>query len=124
MQDIDEKIRQALTQEDQRIIDEIDRGSGFFEIMGLSFKGKQAWLMYYMYALGFAVTGLLLYFAMQYLAATDLKTSLTWALGIITCLFVITLIKIMAWQQMFKLEMLRELKRLEMRLMLENNKTA
>lgn len=120
MQDIDERIRQALSQEDQRVIDELDRGTGLFELIGMSFKGKQAWMMYYMYFLGFAVTGALVYFAVQFFNTTDVKTSMAWALGIIGCLFIITLVKIMAWQQMFKLELLRELKRLEMRLMLAN----
>lgn len=122
MQDIDEKIRQALTKEDQAAIAELDRGTGLFELIGMSFKGRQAWMMYYMYALGLVVTMLIVYFTVQYFATEDFKTSLSWALGIITCMFMILLVKIMAWQQMFKLELLRELKRLEMRLMLANER--
>lgn len=118
MQDIDEKIRQALTKEDQQIIAELDRGTGLFELIGMSFKGKQAWLMYITYAAGLAVFLLLVYFSIRYFDTADVKGSLTWALGIITCMFMISLVKIMAWQQMLKLELLRELKRLEMRLML------
>jgi len=124
MQDIDERIRQALSQEDQKIIAEIDRGASFFEMLGMGFKGKQAWMMYYMYALGFAVFIALVYFALQFFATADLKSSLAWALGIITCLHMITMVKIMAWQQLFKLELLRELKRLEMRLMLAGEKSG
>ncbi len=118
MQDIDEKIRQALTKEDQQVIAELNRGTGLFELIGMSFKGKQAWMMYYMYALGLVVFLLLVYFTIQYFDTADVKGSMNWALGIIICMFMISLIKIMAWQQMFKLELLRELKRLEMRLML------
>ena len=118
MQDIDEKIRLALTVEDQKAIDEIDRGAGLFEMIGMSFKGKQAWMMYYVYFMGFAVFVALLYFVTEYLNTTDMKTSLTWALAIITCLFMLTLIKIIGWQQMLKMELLREIKRLEMRIML------
>ena len=122
MQDIDEKIRSNLNDEDQKIMDEIDRGTGFFDLLGMGFKGKQAWMMYYMYFLGFVVFAALIYFVMQFFDTDDLKTSLAWALAIITCLFLIMLVKIMAWQQLFKLELLRELKRLEMRLMLANER--
>lgn len=124
MQDIDEKIRKALTTEDQKILAELDKGTGLFELIGMSFRGKQAWMMYYMYALGFVVFAVLVYFTVRYLNTADLKSSLSWALGIITCLFIILLVKIMAWQQMFKLELLRELKRLEMRLMLADEKST
>ena len=118
MSDIDEKIRNALMAEDQKAIDEIDDGAGLFELIGLTFKGKQAWMTYYMYFLGLVVGTALVYFVTQYLGAADIKTSLNWALLILGCLFIITLIKILSWQQIQKAELLREIKRLEMRIML------
>lgn len=118
MSDIDEKIRNALVAEDQKAIDEIDDGAGLFELIGLTFKGKQAWMTYYMYFLGLIVASALVYFVIQYLGAADIKTSLNWALLILGCLFMITLIKILSWQQIHKAELLREIKRLEMRIML------
>ena len=118
MSDIDEKIRNALVAEDQKAIDEIDDGAGLFELIGLTFKGKQAWMTYYMYFLGLVVATALVYFVTQYLGAADIKTSLNWALLILGCLFIITLIKILSWQQIQKAELLREIKRLEMRIML------
>ncbi|MEX0962676.1 MAG: DUF6768 family protein [Pseudohongiellaceae bacterium] len=118
MSNIDEQIRNALTAEDQKAIDEIDDGAGLFELVGLTFRGKQAWLSYYMYVLGFVVTGALVYFVIQYLGTPDLKASMNWALLIIGCLFVITLIKVLGWQQIQKAELMREIKRLEMRIML------
>ena len=118
MSDIDEKIRNALMAEDQKAIDEIEDGAGLFELIGLTFKGKQAWMTYYMYFLGLIVASALVYFVIQYLGAADIKTSLNWALLILGCLFMITLIKILSWQQIQKAELLREIKRLEMRIML------
>ena len=118
MSDIDEKIRNALVAEDQKAIDEIDDGAGLFELIGLTFKGKQAWMTYYMYFLGLVVATALVYFVIEYLGAADIKTSLSWALLILGCLFMITLIKILSWQQIQKAELLREIKRLEMRIML------
>jgi peptidoglycan/LPS O-acetylase OafA/YrhL len=123
MQDIDEKIRHALTAEDQKAIAAIDRGAGLFELMGMSFRGKQAWMMIYLYLAGFAVFVVLVYALAQYFNATDIKTSLIWMLGILTCMLMIVLTKLLAWQQMWKLELMREIKRLEMRIMLVNEKT-
>ena len=124
MQDIDEKIRLALTAEDQKAMATIDRGTGLFELMGMSFKGKQAWMMIYLYVLGLVVAVALVYTLVQYFQATDIKASLNWLLGILTCMFMIVLMKVLAWQQMFKLELMREIKRLEMRIMLVNEKTG
>lgn len=118
MSDIDEQIRNALASEDQKAIDEIDGGAGLFELIGLTFKGKQAWVSYYMYFLGLIVTAAFVYFVIQYLGTADIKASLNWALLIIGCLFLITLIKILGWQQIQKAELMREIKRLEMRIML------
>lgn len=124
MQDIDEKIRLALTAEDQKAMAAIDRGTGLFELMGMSFKGKQAWMMIYLYVLGLVVAVALVYTLVQYFQATDIKASLNWLLGILTCMFMIVLMKVLAWQQMFKLELMREIKRLEMRIMLVNEKAG
>lgn len=118
MSDIDEQIRKALAAEDKKAIDEIDDGAGLFELIGLTFKGKQAWMSYYMYFLGLVITGALVYFVIQYLGTDDIKTSLNWALLILGCLFMITMIKILGWQQIQKAELMREIKRLEMRIML------
>jgi len=118
MSDIDEQIRQALAAEDKKAIDQIDDGAGLFELIGLTFKGKQAWMSYYMYFLGLVITAALVYFVIQYLGTDDIKSSLNWALLILGCLFMITMIKILGWQQIQKAELMREIKRLEMRIML------
>ncbi|MCH7671418.1 MAG: hypothetical protein IIC59_02090 [Proteobacteria bacterium] len=122
MNDIDEQIRNALDAEDRKAIDEIDDGAGLFEMISLTFKGKQAWMTYYMYFVGLAVFAALVYFVVQYLGTSDIKTSLNWALLIIGCMFVLTMVKILGWQQIQKMELMREIKRLEMRIMLVADK--
>ena len=121
MNNIDEQIRKALSDEDKKLIEEIDEQPGLFELMSMTYKGKQAWMTYYMYALGLATFGVGIYFLNLYDNATDIKTSLSFALAIITCLFILMLVKIIGWQQMQKMEILREIKRLEMRIMVANH---
>jgi hypothetical protein len=122
MSDIDEQIRNALTAEDQKAIDEIDDSAGLFELIGLTFTGKQAWLSYYMYFVGIVVAGAFVYFVIQYLGTSDIKSSLNWALLILGCGFALTMLKVLGWQQMQKAEIMREIKRLEMRIMLASEK--
>jgi hypothetical protein len=122
MSNIDEQIRNALAAEDQKAIDEIDDSAGLFELIGLTFKGKQAWLSYYMYFLGIVVAAAFIYFVIQYLGTSDIKSSLNWALLILGCGFFLTMLKILSWQQMQKAELMREIKRLEMRIMLASEK--
>jgi hypothetical protein len=122
MSDIDEQIRNALTAEDQKAIDEIDDSAGLFELIGLTFTGKQAWLSYYMYFLGIVVAAAFVYFVIQYLGTSDIKSSLNWALLILGCGFALTMLKVLGWQQMQKAEIMREIKRLEMCIMLVSEK--
>ena len=118
MSSIDDQIRKALSEEDQKVVNEIDNQAGLFEMIGMLFTGKQAWMSYYMWIMGLVAFVAGIYFLSLYFAAEDIKTSLSWALAIIACIFVIALIKIIGWMQMMKLELMREIKRLEMRIML------
>lgn len=122
MSNIDEQIRNALAAEDQKAIDEIDDSAGLFELIGLAFKGKQAWLIYYMYFMGVVVAAAFIYFVIQYLGTSDIKSSLNWALLILGCGFALTMLKVLGWQQIQKAEIMREIKRLEMRIMLAAEK--
>lgn len=118
MNNIDEEIKKALSAEDQKAMEEIGQQAGLFEMVGMSLSGRQAWLTYYMWIIGFVAFFTGVWMANEFLNATDLKSSLEWMMGIILCLFAIGLVKVIGWQQMQKLETMREIKRLEMRIML------
>ena len=122
MSNIDEQIRDALTKEDQKLIKEISNPADLFELVGLTFKGRQAWINYCIYSLALVVFVAFVYFVIQYLGTTDIKSSLNWALLIIGCGFTYTILEIVGWQQIQKAELIREIKRLEMRIMLASEK--
>ena len=69
MSNIDEQIRDALTKEDQKLINEISNPAGLFELVGLTFKGRQAWINYCIYFLALVVFVAFVYFVIQYLGA-------------------------------------------------------
>ena len=123
---LDQKIRATLAEHDsnlQKEIELIDRGEGYFDLLKASLQGRQAWITYYLWVLGLATLALFIYCLTSYLASEGIDSSLDWALGLIACMFVFTLIKLIAFEQMLKFEMLRELKRIELRLMLKNRIT-
>ncbi len=120
MNSIDEQIRKALTEADQQAIEELDSQAGLLELIGMTFRGKQAWMSYYTWGAGIVLFIVCLYFLNGYINATDIEQSLDYALILIFCLFAISMIKIFSFQQMNKLELMREIKRLEMRVIASN----
>jgi hypothetical protein len=87
MNDIDEEIKKALSKADHKALDEIGKEAGLFEVIGLSFSGRQAWLTYTLYALGFATFIAGVWMSTKFFTSAGIKTSLAWLLGIIVCLF-------------------------------------
>jgi uncharacterized membrane protein len=121
MNELDEKIRAALSAEEQQAVQALDEQLGLFQMLAMSLKGKQAWLTWYMWILGLVVFVLGLYCLSQFLGSEEVQQQLVWMLAIQACLAVFIVIKVIGWQQLQKLELMREIKRLELQLMLDKN---
>ncbi len=117
MSTIDDKIRQALSDEDEAAIAKLNEQAGLFEMIGMSLHGKQAWMTYYMWTLGFAAFAFSVYAFLQFLAAEETANQLLWVLAIQVCLTITIIVKVVGFIQMGKLETLRAIKRLEIRLL-------
>jgi len=120
---LDQKIRETLAEHDSKLqkeIEVIDRGEGYFDLLMASIHGRQAWITYYIYGLSAVTLAVFIYSLTGYLASTSVDSSLDWALGLIACMFIFTVVKVIAFEQMLKFEMLREMKRIELRVMLKN----
>ena len=115
---IDDQLFDALSEEDQ--LKDIKAGVGIFELLGLIFSGKQAWMIWYIYAVSIAFLIAAVVFFNNYTEATDIRAALDWALLLIACMFIFTIIKMAAWQHMCKREMLQEVHRVQMQLMAMN----
>ena len=118
MSTIDEEIRKALEEEDQQALAQIDDEAGLFEIVGMSLHGKQAWLTLYMWAMGFIAFVMGVYCFLQFRETSEVMDALMWTIGIIVCIFILAITKMISWTHMQKLELMREIKRLEARVML------
>lgn len=117
MTDIDEKIRQALSEEDQKALDRMGDRYDPFDLSLLAFKGGQRSSAVIVWTLGFVSFALLIYCGYRYFAVDDLKESLTWGIGVVLCSLSIVVAKVIAWQMMQTQVLIREVKRLELRLL-------
>jgi len=115
MSDIDEKIRQALNAEDQMVLDQFGDEPGPIGMALETFRGNQWWFSAGIWIFGFAAFALLIFCTFSYFAEEDLKTALSWGLGMVFCGLCLVIVKIGAWQQMQTQTLLREIKRLELR---------
>ena len=115
---IDEEIRKALEEEDQQALVQIDDEAGLLEMVGVSFQGKQAWITFYRWAMGFIAFIIGVYCFLQVGETSEVMDALMWTTGIIVCFFICAITKVISWIHMQKLELMREIKRLEARVML------
>lgn len=117
MTDIDERIRAALAEEDSELLKELEDEPGLIETVSSSFHGKMGWVMYSSYFLGFAAFGAGVYAFIRFLEEPDVKSSLAWLVGIFACMLTLAITKILAWQQLQRMVLMREIKRLELRVL-------
>jgi hypothetical protein len=115
MTDIDDKIREALNADDQKVLDQFGSDPGPISMMLDTFRGKQWWFTVAIWIFGFSFFVLMIVFGQKYFAAEDLKTSLTWGIAFLLCGMGMVIVKVGAWQLMQTQMLLREIKRLELR---------
>jgi len=113
MEDIDQLIKETLTQEEAKFYDELDEQNVLGMITGL-FKGKNAWLIIIMNIMTFIFFALFVDCAIQFFDMEATNDLIKWGIGGLLCLTAVSMLKIFGWMQMDKNAILREMKRLEL----------
>ncbi len=116
IEEIDQLIKDTLTQEEAKFYDSLDEQNLFEMLFGL-FKGKNAWLNVLLNLAILVHFCLLIYSAIQFFNATNTNELIKWGFGSFTFLLCIFVLKLYAWMQMDKNAILREMKRLELQVM-------
>ncbi|NNC70870.1 MAG: hypothetical protein HKN90_08630 [Flavobacteriaceae bacterium] len=112
-EEIDQIIKETLTQEEAKFYEELDELNVFEKIWG-TFKGKGGWLLVIMNILSILALVIFIYSIVQFFNTDVTKELLKWAaIGLFSALF-ISMIKIYVWGLMHKNDVLRELKRIEL----------
>jgi Family of unknown function (DUF6768) len=113
MEDIDQLIKDTLTQEEAKFYNELDEQNVFQMMEGL-FKGKNSWILILMNIVLIIVFGLFIYCAIQFFNTDVTNELIKWAVLGMFCMMIVGMLKLFAWMQMDKNALLREMKRLEL----------
>lgn len=113
MEEIDNLIKETLTQEEAKFYDELDEQNVFQMIFGL-FRGKNKWILVLMNIVILVFFGLFIYCLVQFFNTDNTNELIKWGLGGLLFMFGVSMLKVFAWMQMDKNALLRELKRLEL----------
>ena len=113
MEDIDELIKETLTQEEAKFYDELEEQNILEMVLGL-FKGKNKWIMFLMNFMTVIFFSLFVYCTVQFFDTNVTNDLIKWGVGGLVFLFGVSMLKIFAWMQMDKNALIREIKRLEL----------
>ena len=112
-ENIDDLIKQALSEEESEYLAKLGEQSLLEEGLGL-FKGSRGWISILIgIVIVFVMIGVV-YSAFMFFEVTEVKELMIWGGAFFLGLFMITALKIWAWMQMDRNAVIRELKRLEL----------
>ncbi len=115
MKDIDELIKETLSQEEAKFYEELDE-QNLIEMFGGLFKAKNSWLIIAMNIVNIVALVLLIYVIMQFLGTDNTNELIKWFAAGCTCMSLMIMVKLFSWMQMDKNALLREIKRLELQI--------
>lgn len=116
MNELDDKIREALRNEDADLFDDFGGELSMFAMVIETFRGKHRWLVMIsiVWSLIFLVLGVLA--AVKFFNATDERDLLMWAGASLICWSAVSMLKIWFWMELNKNAVTREIKRLELQI--------
>ena len=122
MSDIDEKILDALNNEDREAMDSYGEELGPFGLIRESFRGvfRAVVIMVFVLVVIFAVA--LVYSAFKFFSVEDLELKLNWLAIGLTSLFMVGLLRLWYFLELNRLSVIREVKRLELQVSLLSKK--
>ena len=119
---IDQLIKQALTEEESEYLEKLNKEQNVFEELLVSFQGKRKWLSIYIYIITLIFFGLSIYSLVQFLSVEEIRTMLLWGAATCGALLIVTMLKMWFWMQMDRNAIIREIKRLELQIASLNKK--
>lgn len=113
MSEIDDLIKETLSEEEAKFYNELDE-QGPIEMLGGLFYGKNRWIIILMNVVMLFFFIAFVYCLIQFLNTTDTNELIKWGAGGMVSLLAASMLKLFAWLQMDKNALLREIKRLEL----------
>ncbi|MEO0467245.1 MAG: DUF6768 family protein [Pseudomonadota bacterium] len=117
MSDFDDRLRANLSEDDKAFLRDLEDGQGLFNQMTHLFRGPMAAWTWVANTFVVAATGAGLYFAYKFIVADDTQAMLLWAGAAWAAWTMQIALKQWMWDRINHLGVLRELKKIELRLM-------
>lgn len=111
---IDDEIREALSAEDARLMEEYSAEPSLLEVTIKSMTGRFQRINLIGVVVMVIFVGLGFYSGWQFYQATELKTLLGWSLAVMFCVTTVGMMKIWYWMLINRYDATREIKRLEL----------
>ena len=115
MSNIDAKIKRALEATDTDLADEFDGDQSMTEMVFDVFRGTQKWLTFLAIFWGFVFMAGSVFGIIQLFKAQETREHILWGLGVVFCFSAVSMMKVWFWMQMNRNSILREIKRVELR---------
>ena len=113
MEDIDQLIKETLTQEEAKFYDDLEEQNLFQMIFGI-FSGKNSWIVIMMSIVQLIFFALFIYCAIQFFEVEETNALIKWGVCGSISIMGSSMLKLYSWMQMDKKAILREMKRLEL----------
>ena len=121
---IDEMIREALTEEEAEIFDQVFDEPSVFEMVTSMYRGKRKYLTILGMVMVFVFMAVSIYSLTRFLATDDIPTMLRWGALMFFSISAVTALKIWNWMEMQRHALTREIKRLELQVANLGNQRA
>jgi len=113
MEDIDQLIKDTLTQEEAKFYNELDE-QNVLQMLGGLLQGKNKWIIILMNIVQVAFFVLFIYCAIKFFVVEETNDLIRWGIFGSVALFAQSMLKLFTWMQMDKNAIIREIKRLEL----------
>ena len=116
MKDFDDQLRDAFKNDPENLMANLDEPAIFEQVIE-TFRGRNRWINIMAFCYTFAGLGVAVFAAYQFFQVDSPKAYILWATVFLWSAIWIAMLKIWFWLEMQKNSVIREVKRVELRLM-------
>ena len=113
---IDDRIRDALSSEDADIFAGLEGEQSLQEMVIDSFRGRARWMVFLVMFFSLAFFVLAIVCAVQFFEAEGVRAMIAWAMGFGWSALAMAMMKVWYWMELNKNTVTREIKRVELQL--------
>lgn len=116
MTNCETRRQEGLSAEDEAFLRNLEPGESLFGQLGATFSGPMKFWTGFAFVLSFVLFGIAVWAGFRMYAAAELRELMFWMAVFMSGMLAVSMIKIWFWMRMNHLAVLRELKRIELRI--------